>query len=78
MSLPDMLANGFLPPGVHAAKLDDVIERFGAVTPRRVVLADRLQDCYAWPKPPNNCGGRFSLAASSQTRLSQETWMCFY
>jgi hypothetical protein len=44
MSLPDTLANGFLPPGVHAARLDDILERFGTVTPRRVVLADRLQE----------------------------------
>ena len=44
MSLPDTLANGFLPPGVHAARLDDIIERFGVVTPRRLVLADRLQE----------------------------------
>jgi len=42
MSLPDTLANGFLPPGGHVARLDDRIGRFGAVTPRRVVLADRL------------------------------------
>jgi hypothetical protein len=44
MSLPETLANGFLPPGVHAARLDAIIERFGAVTPRRIVLADRLQE----------------------------------
>jgi hypothetical protein len=44
MSLPDTSANGFLPPGVHAARLDAILERFGAVTPRRVVLADRLQE----------------------------------
>jgi hypothetical protein len=44
MSLPDTLATGFLPPGVHAARLDAILERFGAVTPRRVVLADRLQE----------------------------------
>jgi hypothetical protein len=44
MSLPDALANGFLPPGVHAARLDEIIERFGVVTPRRVVLVDRLQE----------------------------------
>jgi hypothetical protein len=42
MSLPDMLANGFLPPGVHAARLDDILERFGAVTPRRVVWCWRI------------------------------------
>lgn len=44
MSLPETLANGFLPPGVHAARLDAIIARFGAVTPRRIVLADRLQE----------------------------------
>jgi Family of unknown function (DUF6932) len=44
MSLPETLANGFLPSGVHAARLDAIIERFGSVTPRRVVLADRLQE----------------------------------
>jgi hypothetical protein len=77
MSLPETLANGLLPLGVHAAQLAAIIERFGSVTPRRVVLADRLQSCYAWLKQPNNSSERFSLAVSSQTFLSPETWMCF-
>jgi hypothetical protein len=28
MSLPDTLASGFLPPGVHVARIDAIIERF--------------------------------------------------
>ena len=44
MSLPEVRANGFLPPGVHAARLDAILERFGVATPRRVVLADRLRE----------------------------------
>ena len=44
MSLPETLASGFLPPGVHVARLDAIMERFGVATPRRVVLADRLRE----------------------------------
>ncbi|WP_143309088.1 DUF6932 family protein [Candidatus Entotheonella palauensis] len=44
MSLPETLASGFLPPGVHVAKLDAIIEHFGVATPRRVVLAGRLRE----------------------------------
>lgn len=44
MSLPETLASGFLPPGVHVARIDALIERFGVATPRRVVLADRLRE----------------------------------
>jgi hypothetical protein len=44
MSPLNAMECGFLPPGVHAARLDDIIERFGAVTPRRLVLADPLQE----------------------------------
>ena len=43
MSLPALLPNGFLPPGVHAAPLDEILERFGTATPRRQVLAERLE-----------------------------------
>jgi hypothetical protein len=43
MSLPALLPNGFLPPGVHAATLHEIIERFGTATPRRQVLAERLE-----------------------------------
>ena len=43
MSLPALLPNGFLPPGVHAAPLPEIIDRFGTATPRRQVLAQRLE-----------------------------------
>jgi hypothetical protein len=43
MSLPALLPNGFLPPDVHAATLHEIIERFGTATPRRPVLAERLE-----------------------------------
>ena len=44
MSLPATLPNGYLPPGVHAAAPSDIVERFGTSTPRRQVLASRLQE----------------------------------
>ncbi len=44
MSLPATLSNGFLPPGVHAARLHDVITRFGTPNPRRQELGSRLQE----------------------------------
>jgi hypothetical protein len=44
MSLPALLPNGYLPPGVHEATLGEVVERFGTNTPRRQVLASRLQE----------------------------------
>ena len=44
MSLPATLPNGFLPPGIHAAKTSDVVERFGTRSPRRQVLANRLRE----------------------------------
>ena len=44
MSLPALLLNGYLPPGVHEATLSEVVERFGTNTPRRQVLASRLQE----------------------------------
>src|SRR5437016_7775974 len=44
MSLPATLPNGFLPPGVHTALLQAIIERFGTATPRRQVLAERLAE----------------------------------
>ncbi|SRR5216683_2874578 len=44
MSLPATLPNGYLPPGVHAATPSDIVERFGTSTPRRQVLAGRLQE----------------------------------
>ncbi len=44
MSLPAMLASGFLPPGVHIASIDEITEHFGTATPRRLVLAIRLRE----------------------------------
>ena len=44
MSLPATLPNGFLPPGVHMALLQAIIERFGTATPRRQVLVERLEE----------------------------------
>ena len=44
MSLPTLLPNGYLPPGMHEATLSEVVERFGTNTPRRQVLANRLQE----------------------------------
>jgi Family of unknown function (DUF6932) len=44
MSLPALLPNGYLPPGVHEATLSEVVERFGANKPRRQVPASRLQE----------------------------------
>lgn len=43
MSLPATLSNGFLPPGVHASRLHDVITRFGVPNPRRQEPGSRLQ-----------------------------------
>ena len=43
MSVPALLPNGFLPPGVHVVTLHDIVDRFGTTTPRRQVLAERLE-----------------------------------
>ncbi|HEY7490269.1 MAG TPA: hypothetical protein VIH59_04080 [Candidatus Tectomicrobia bacterium] len=44
MSLPALLPNGYLPPGIHEATLSEVVEGFVTNTPRRQVLASRLQE----------------------------------
>ena len=44
MSLPALLPNGFLPPGIHVAILPDIIAKFGIGNPRRHVLGTRLQE----------------------------------
>src|SRR5262249_54818586 len=41
------LPNGYLAPGVHAATLSEVVERFGTNTPRHQVLASRLRGGHA-------------------------------
>ena len=47
MSLPTLLPNGYLPPGVHQATLDEIATYFGTATPRRQTLAGRLQELLA-------------------------------
>jgi hypothetical protein len=44
MSLPALLPNGFLPPGIHVATLPDIIAQFGIGNPRRQELGTRLQE----------------------------------
>jgi hypothetical protein len=44
MGLLALLPNGYLSPGVHEATLSEVVEHFGTNTPRRQVLASRLQE----------------------------------
>jgi len=43
MVLPELHANGFLPPGVHLADLDELWDRFGQISERREELFGRLQ-----------------------------------
>ncbi len=42
MSLPDFGESEDLPPGIHRATLRETLERFGAETPRRKVIASDL------------------------------------
>src|SRR5438105_2335692 len=35
MSVPNITSNGYLPPGIHAASLDEVIDAFGSQSPAR-------------------------------------------
>ena len=42
MSLPEILPNGYLPPGIHQTTSDEIMRRFGTTTPRRQALAGRL------------------------------------
>ena len=44
MSLPTTLSNGYLPPGIYKAALDEITQRFGISTSRRQALADRLRE----------------------------------
>jgi len=41
--LPPFIAGGDLPPGIHAATLRDVLERFGKGTLQRALMAQRLE-----------------------------------
>jgi predicted nucleotidyltransferase len=46
MPLPGFNRNGDLPPGVHLATIQQVIERFGAGTPERELVTTRLRRVY--------------------------------
>lgn len=46
MALPEFTETGDLPQGVHPAPLPDVIDRFGKATPRRKIIAQRLERIY--------------------------------
>lgn len=43
MPIPPYLKSGDLPVGIHAATLSEVLDRFGLSTPRRKVVASRLE-----------------------------------
>lgn len=43
MALPELMKNGFLPPGLHLAELDEIWERFGKGSEQRQTLFRRLQ-----------------------------------
>ena len=46
MSLPRLTESGDLPPGVHSARLREVVERLGSGAPRRRLTAARLERVY--------------------------------
>lgn len=43
MAIPDFVAPGFLPPGVHDASLEDIAARFGHENDRRTELFGKLE-----------------------------------
>jgi hypothetical protein len=43
MPIPALQENGFLPPGLYLANLDEIWERFGRTSERRRMLFNRLQ-----------------------------------
>ena len=43
MPIPTLQENGFLPPGLYLADLDEIWERFGRTSERRRMLFDRLR-----------------------------------
>jgi hypothetical protein len=45
--LPDFAKSGDLPPGIHAAKLEEVVARFSLNSPKRRVLIARLKRIHA-------------------------------
>jgi hypothetical protein len=43
MPLPELTASGELPPGVHQATLQEILDRFGVGQPQRIAVGDRLR-----------------------------------
>jgi hypothetical protein len=78
MSLPATLPNGFLPPGVHTASLQAIIERFGTATPRRQVLAGRLEELLRVARATGQLQRVFSGEAFPQTPRSRVILISFY
>ncbi len=46
-TFPDFNEQGELPPGIYQGTLQEVIERFGKETPRRVLMSQRVERIYA-------------------------------
>ncbi len=62
-SLPEFNASGDLPPGVHSAQLDEVVERFGKGSSQRRQVASRLLRIYNLAKG-TTCLARFVIFGS--------------
>ncbi len=54
MALPQLSADGELPPGVHAALLREVVARFGIGSPQRRSVARRLERVYGLARSTNH------------------------
>lgn len=48
--IPDFDEFGYLPPGIHAATLDEVVARFGSGSPEREVETQELQLFIEWAR----------------------------
>jgi hypothetical protein len=62
-NLPDFNNNGDLPPGIHQASLNEVIDRFGEGTPQRHIMAQRLEHIYSLAVETGHVG-RFIIFGS--------------
>lgn len=46
-AFPDFNEHGDLPPGIYQGTLEEVIERFGRETLRRIIMAQRVERIYS-------------------------------
>lgn len=46
--LPPFDESGYLPPGIHACRLDELVTRFGSGSPEREVESQELIDFVEW------------------------------